>query len=73
MPEPLILGLHALGYLAKEPDKCFTTVEIATGVRHSGTTPSKVLQRLNKGGLIKSMRGPGGGYKFDCVPEETPP
>ena len=27
-----------------------------------------MLQRLNKGGLIKSVRGPGGGYKLNCVP-----
>lgn len=33
---------------------------------------SKVLQRLNKGGIIKSVRGPGGGYKLNCVPSETP-
>ena len=31
-----------------------------------------MLQRLNKGGLIKSVRGPGGGYKLNCVPSETP-
>ena len=72
LPEPLIFGMHALGYLAKEPDKCFTTVEIAAALGTPEPHLSKVLQRLNKGGLIKSMRGPGGGYKFDCVPEETP-
>ena len=33
---------------------------------------SKVLQRLTRGGLVKSVRGPGGGYKLNCVPEETP-
>lgn len=32
---------------------------------------SKVLQRLHRGGFIKSVRGPGGGYMLDCAPEKT--
>jgi len=72
LPEPLILGLHALGFLAKSPDSCFTTQQIAIGLRTPEPHLSKVLQRLNKGKIIKSHRGPGGGYKLDCNPEETP-
>ncbi|MCF0247825.1 MAG: Rrf2 family transcriptional regulator [Synergistes sp.] len=72
LPEPLLLGLHALGELVKEPDRCRTTQEIAAIIGTSEPHLSKVLQRLNKGGIIKSVRGPGGGYKLNCVPEETP-
>ena len=71
LPEPMLLGLHALGFLAREKDTCFTTQQIAAGLKTPEPHLSKVLQRLNKGGLIKSMRGPGGGYKLNCVPEET--
>lgn len=72
LPEPLILGLHALGYIAREPGKCFTTQQVAAGLETPEPHLSKVLQRLNKSELIKSMRGPGGGYKLNCVPKDTP-
>lgn len=72
LPEPLILGLHALGFLAKSPDECFTTQQIAAALRTPEPYLSKVLQRINKGGIIKSVRGPGGGYKLNCVPSDTP-
>lgn len=72
LPEPLLLGLHALGELAREPNQCLTTQQVAGLLGTTEPHLSKVLQRLNKGGLIKSVRGPGGGYKLNCVPEETP-
>ena len=71
LPEPLLLGLHALGELANEPDRCLTTQQVAAAIGTSEPHLSKVLQRLNKGGLIKSVRGPGGGYRLNCVPSET--
>ncbi|MEG1641991.1 MAG: Rrf2 family transcriptional regulator [Synergistaceae bacterium] len=72
LPEPMVLGLHALGFIAREEGKCFTTQQIAQGLQTPEPHLSKVLQRLNKGGLIKSVRGPGGGYKLNCVPQNTP-
>ena len=72
LPEPLLLGLHALGELANEPDRCLTTQQVAAAIGTSEPHLSKVLQRLNKGGLIKPVRGPGGGYRLNCVPSETP-
>ena len=72
MPEPLLLGLHAFGELAKEPDKCLTTKHLADIIGTSEPYLSKILQRLCRCGLIKSVRGPGGGYKLNCVPSETP-
>lgn len=72
LPDPLILGLHALGELAKNPDKCLSTQQIAAAIGSTEPHLSKVLQRLNKGEMVKSVRGPGGGYKLNCVPDETP-
>lgn len=71
LSEPLILGLHALVILALEPEKCLTTHQIATELCTAEPHLSKVLQRLSKGGLIKSIRGPGGGYTLDCDPKTT--
>lgn len=66
------LGLHALGKLAENPQTCFSTQQIAAAIGTTEPHLSKVLQRLKNGGLIKSVRGPGGGYKLGCVPKETP-
>lgn len=71
LPEPLIIGLHVLVILAVDPEKCLSTHQIAAVMGTSEPHLSKVLQRLNKGGFMKSVRGPGGGYKLDCDPMET--
>jgi len=71
LPEPLLLGLHALGELGAEAGKCMTTREIASRIGTTEPHLSKVLQRLSKRGFIKSMRGPGGGYILNCTPAEV--
>lgn len=71
LPEPLVLGLHAIVILALEPEKCLTTHQIASELRTAEPHLSKVLQRMNKAGLIRSIRGPGGGYMLDCDPQAT--
>ena len=55
-----------------EPDKCMSTQQIAAALGTSEPHLSKVLQRLCRGGFIKSVRGPGGGYKVSCVPDDVP-
>lgn len=72
LPEPLILGLHAFGHLAMEPEKCMSTQQLAAALGTAEPHLSKVLQRLCKGGFIKSVRGPGGGYMVNCVPDDIP-
>lgn len=72
LPDPLILGLHALVYLALAKGECMSTHQLAAAIGTTEPHLSKVLQRLNRGGLIKSVRGPGGGYKLDCAPASTP-
>lgn len=57
--------------LALEPEKCFSTHQIALAIGTAEPHLSKVMQRLNRGGLVKSVRGPGGGYRLDCNPDET--
>lgn len=71
LPEPLIIGLHAIGFLAKEPGVCFSTRQIAHAIGTTGPNLSKVMQRLKRGGYVKSVKGPGGGYKFNCVPGDV--
>lgn len=56
------IGLHAMAYLAGDPDKPFSNKEIANKLHVSEAHLSKVLQRLCKAGLAKSLRGPRGGF-----------
>ncbi len=56
------LAIHALGYLAGKENGPITTREIATRFEMSEAHLSKVLQRLVKVDLLRSVRGPKGGF-----------
>ena len=56
------LALHAMAFLAGQPERRFATGEIASELHVSETHLSKVLQRLAKVGLVASVRGPHGGF-----------
>ncbi len=61
-------GVHALAYVAKKPDWELTTLpELAAWLKPpwpqaSATYLSNVVQRLARGGLLRSYRGVSGGY-----------
>jgi Rrf2 family protein len=63
-------GIHALAYIAKKPSgKLSTLSEIARWTRTlwpgaSETYLSNVVQRLARGGLLRSHRGVSGGYSL---------
>ena len=56
------LAMHALGYLAYREDGPTTTREIAARFEMSEAHLSKVLQRLVRVDLLRSVRGPKGGF-----------
>lgn len=56
------LALHTMVFLAANPDSPISTGEVASALRVSEAHLSKVLQRLAKVGLVKSVRGPRGGF-----------
>jgi len=60
--EAASLALHAAVLLADRSNGPVTTREIADTLDASEAHLSKVLQRLAKDGLIKSIRGQKGGY-----------
>jgi Rrf2 family protein len=63
------LGIHALAYLARHSSEApVTTASIAASYGVSEAHLSKVFQRLSKAGLVKSVRGPHGGFKLSRVP-----
>jgi len=68
--EAATIGLHAACLLSKKLDEVLTASEIAGTLDVSETHLSKVMNRLQKGGLIKSVIGPGGGFCLAQKPTE---
>lgn len=66
--EATVLGIHAAIYLATKPHETATTSEIARFLNASENHLSKVLQRLVKAGVVKSIRGPKGGFLLEKSP-----
>ena len=64
------LALHSMVHLAIDPEAQSTTGEIAEAFDASKHHLAKVHQRLTKGGLIESFRGPSGGVGLAKRPEE---
>jgi len=57
-------ALYAVLHLASEPGKQFSTAEIAESYDISIHHLAKVMRTLVRSGLIESVRGVGGGYRF---------
>jgi len=57
-------ALYAVLHLAGEPDKQYSTADIASEYGISVHHLAKVMRTLVRSGLIESVRGVGGGYRF---------
>ena len=64
-----VLAIHAVIFIANNPEKMVTAKEIATYHNASENHLSKVLQRLSRAGYVRSIRGPGGGFELARDPE----
>lgn len=53
-----------LASLATGDDRLYTAAELAEATRLSPATVSKLLKKLNQGGLVSSGRGSRGGYQL---------
>ena len=62
--EAASLALHTAVILATDPDNLLSNKELASILHASEAHLSKVLQRLDKSGIVKSTRGPKGGFKL---------
>jgi Rrf2 family protein len=67
--EAASLALHTMALLATSQGTTRATWEIAKTLRVSEAHLAKVLQRLGRAGLVKSQRGPGGGFSLGRAPE----
>ena len=64
------LALHATVFLASNPDSRLSNRQIASELHVSEAHLSKVLQRLTKNGLVKSIRGVKGGFMIGKSSDE---
>ncbi len=63
-------GIRALTYLARHPNRLCLAKEISQseGIPHYFL--SKILQNLARQGVLRSVKGPGGGFQLAKDPEE---
>lgn len=59
-----LFGLYAVLELAADPERQLTVTEIADKYGISAHHLAKVLRDLGRAGLVDSVRGVGGGYRF---------
>ena len=57
-------GLYAVLELARDPQSQKSAVDIARKYGISSNHLAKVLRDLGRAGLVESVRGAGGGYRF---------
>lgn len=63
MSEATALGLHTMVLIARR-DEPTSTAELSEELGASETHLSKVLRQLVRAGLLRSKRGPSGGYSL---------
>ncbi|MAS95365.1 MAG: transcriptional regulator [Verrucomicrobiales bacterium] len=64
-------ALRAMVYLASAEEEVCPVDEVAEGTKVPPSYLSKVLQNLNRAGLVQSKRGLQGGYHLSKDPTET--
>ena len=65
------MALHAGVYLASLKGNSSTSHEMAELLQVSEAHLVKVLQRLTRAGIVRTTRGPKGGYSLAISPEQT--
>ena len=63
-------GIRALTYLALHPNRLCLAKEISHNEEIPHYFLSKILQNLARQGLLKSVKGPGGGFQLVKDPKE---
>ncbi len=64
-------GLYAVLELAKEPERQLSAADLADMYGISANHLAKVLRDLGRAGLVDSVRGAGGGYRFSGFAKRT--
>jgi len=67
--EAASLALHGMSYLGANSGRPVPISEISSALKASQAHLSKVFQRMAREGLVKSMRGPCGGFVLGKRPD----
>jgi Rrf2 family protein len=68
--EAASLALHGMALLAKFPEKRYSNQVMAERLDASSHHLAKVMQMLVKAGLVRSQRGPQGGFLLNAAAED---
>jgi len=63
--EGAYLALHGLAYIAQRMPQRVNVKKLAEALHASEATLAKVFQKLSKSELVKSVRGPAGGFELN--------
>ncbi len=63
-------AINALYFMAENKERVYTTVELTEKLNIPRPFLRKILQILNKKGLVRSSKGKGGGFKLNIDPEK---
>lgn len=66
-----LFALYAVLELARDTDRQLATADIATMYGISTHHLAKVMRQLVRAGMIRSVRGAGGGYRLNVPPNRT--
>ncbi len=70
LSEAASIALHGVAFIARAPGDYFSARQIAESSGASENHIAKVLQRLVKAGVLRSVRGPHGGFALKRPSEE---
>jgi len=68
--EAASLSLHSLALIARNQPQRMNVKVLARDLDVSQTHLAKVFQKLSKNGLVKSVRGPAGGFELNKPAED---
>jgi Rrf2 family protein len=66
-----LLGIHSMLEFAAQPARQLSVADLAASLRASPHHLAKVLRTLGRAGLVESVRGARGGYRFVANPRRV--
>ena len=69
LSEAVLIAIHSMVVVARGAGVPVPNKQIALRIHSSENHIAKVMQRLAKGGLVRSTRGPAGGFVLNRSPE----
>lgn len=70
LSEAVLIAIHGAAFIAGAGGQPVSSKKIAAYIQSSENHIAKVMQRLAKGGLLTSSRGPSGGFALGRKPEK---